>query len=585
MIDPLLTESEIDGPCNVAAALVEQALQQPHSPAIHYPVGVRSGTVQYRCASYAELDALSDSYARGLLHYGIQRGARVALMVPPGLDFFALFFALFKAGIVPVLIDPGIGLKPLKTCLAEAEPEAFIGITRAQLARIILRWSPHSIQRTVTLGPRLAWSGLSLRGLARRGGVTGPPVLADTQAEETAAILFTSGSTGIPKGVVYRHRHFTAQVDMLRSTFGMQRGEVDLATFPPFALFDPALGMTTVVPHMDPTRPAKANPAYLVQAIDRFAVTNVFGSPALLKVLGDHCREQQRQLPTLQRVLSAGAAVPADTVALMQRAIPTGGSVYTPYGATECLPVACISSHDMSPDLVAATQNGAGTCVGRPVVPNDVAILRLSDEAIETLRQEDLLPVGTVGEIIVHGPTATDRYWQRHEQTRLAKISDEQGRIWHRMGDAGYVDGQGRLWFCGRKSQRVRTPQGDLFADQIEAIFNTIEDIERSALVGVGEPGAQVAVLCIELRRGMKGRPRACRESVEQAVRAQAANHPKLLNLGGVLFHPGFPVDIRHNSKINRQALAAWAAKQCADDRSQHPVLSDFDTDANRRRP
>ena len=585
MTDPLHTEAKIDGPCNVAAALVEQARQQPHSPAIHYPVGVRNGTVQYRSASYAELDALSDSYARGLLNYGIQRGARVALMVPPGLDFFALFFALFKAGIVPVLIDPGIGMKPLKTCLAEAEPEAFIGITRAQLARIILRWSPHSIRRTVTLGPRLAWSGLSLRGLARRGGVTGPSVLADTQAEEIAAILFTSGSTGIPKGVVYRHRHFTAQVDMLRSTFGIQRGEVDLATFPPFALFDPALGMTTVVPHMDPTRPARANPAYLVQAIDRFSVTNVFGSPALLRVLGDHCRAQHRQLPTLRRVLSAGAAVPADTVALMQRAMPTGGSVYTPYGATECLPVACISSHDMSADLVAATRNGAGTCVGCPVIPNEVAILRLSDEAMETLCREDLLPVGAVGEIIVHGPTTTDRYWQRHEQTRLAKISDDQGRIWHRMGDAGYVDEQGRLWFCGRKSQRVRTPQGDLFADQIEAIFNTIGDIERSALVGVGAPGEQVAVLCVELRRGVKGRPPACKKAVEQAVRAKAADHSKLRSLGRVLFHPGFPVDIRHNSKINRQSLAAWAAKQCADNRPQRRALNDSDADANRRRP
>ncbi|MFN2286697.1 MAG: hypothetical protein ABR578_00030, partial [Chromatocurvus sp.] len=217
--------------------------------------------------------------------------------------------------------------------------------------------------------------------------------------------------------------------------------------------------------------------------------------------------------------------------------------------------------------------------------PNEVAILRLSDEAIETLCREDLLPVGAVGEIIVHGPTTTDRYWQRHEQTRLAKISDEQGRIWHRMGDAGYFDEQGRLWFCGRKSQRVRAPQGDLFADQIEAIFNTIEAIERSALVGVGAPGEQVAVLCVELRRGVKGRPPACKKAVEQAVRAKAADHSKLRSLGRVLFHPGFPVDIRHNSKINRQSLAAWAAKQCADNPPQRPGLRDFDTDANRRRP
>lgn len=575
-------EPENPGPCNVAAALVEQARRQPQRPAIYYPVGARKGRVDYRSATYAELDALSDCYARGLKQYGIERGARVALMVPPGLDFFALFFALFKAGIVPVLIDPGIGLKPLKTCLAEAEPEAFIGITRAQLARVILRWSPRSIRRNVTLGPRLGWGGLSLRGLARRGGVTGAPVLADTQAEEIAAILFTSGSTGIPKGVVYRHRHFTAQVDMLRATFGIEPGEVDLATFPPFALFDPALGMTTVVPYMDPTRPARANPDYLVQAIDRFSVTNVFGSPALLKVLGTHCREKQRQLPTLRRVLSAGAAVPADTVALMQRAMPADGRVYTPYGATECLPVACISSQDLSPELIAATREGAGTCVGRPVAPNEVAILRLCDEALETFAAGDLLPAGAVGEIIVHGPTTTDRYWRRSEQTRLAKTTDAQGRLWHRMGDAGYLDAQGRLWFCGRKSQRVRSAQGDLFADQIEAIFNTLDDVERSALVGIGEAGEQVPVLCLELRRTGSGQPAACRQTVEAAVRAKAAGHAALQNLGAVLFHPGFPVDIRHNSKINRQVLATWAARQCADGRlQQQPAVTDASTDVD----
>ncbi|MEQ8514556.1 MAG: AMP-binding protein, partial [Chromatocurvus sp.] len=286
MTDPQPAKAHLDGPCNVAAALAEQARAQPDTVAIHFPTGVRNGRVQYRSASYSQLNALSDRYARGLASYGIERGARVALMVPPGLEFFALFFALFKAGIVPVLIDPGIGLKPLKQCLGEAQPEAFIGITRAHLARVLLRWSPASIRRSVTLGPRLAWGGITLGGLARRGGATGQPVMADTRADETAAILFTSGSTGIPKGVVYRHRHFVSQVDMLGDTFDIRPGEIDLATFPPFALFDPALGMTTVVPHMDPTRPAKANPAYLVQAIEQFSVTNLFGSPALLKVLG-----------------------------------------------------------------------------------------------------------------------------------------------------------------------------------------------------------------------------------------------------------------------------------------------------------
>ncbi|EED33589.1 AMP-ligase [gamma proteobacterium NOR5-3] len=549
-------------PCNVAAALAEQARERPDSAAIHYPVGVRQGRVLYHSASYAKLDALSDCYARGLAHYGVERGARVALMVPPGLDFFALFFALFKAGIVPVLIDPGIGLKPLKQCLEEAEPEAFIGITKAQIARVLLRWSPQSIRRTVTIGPRLGWGGVTLADLARRGEGAGPPVLADTQPDETAAVLFTSGSTGIPKGVVYDHRHFVAQVEMLRNTFDIRPGEVDLATFPPFALFDPALGMTTVVPYMDPTRPAKANPRYLLQAIEQFSVSNIFGSPALLKVLGSYCEKHDQQLPTLKRVLSAGAAVPAQTVEKMQRAMTTGGRVYTPYGATECLPVAVISSAQMNPELVAATRTGRGTCVGYPVAPNQVKILRLTDEVVKQLHETDLLPAGELGEIIVQGPTTTERYWRRDAQTRLAKIVDENGGIWHRMGDAGYFDHEGRLWFCGRKSQRVQTASGDLFADQVEAIFNTVEGVERSALIGLGEPGQQVPVLCVELRRGHTASKATLEHAVAVAIREHATQHDSLRGLERVLFHPGFPVDTRHNSKIGREKLALWALKQ-----------------------
>ncbi len=551
-------------PCNVSAALVRQASERPDSPAIHVPDGVRGGTVRYRSATYAELDRLSDCYARGLLDYGIQRGARVALMVPPGLDFFALFFALFKAGIVPVLIDPGIGLKPLKQCLAEAEPEAFIGITRAQLARVLLRWAPGSIRRSVTVGPRLGWGGITLKNLAKRGRAEGPPVLADTQPEEMAAILFTSGSTGIPKGVIYTHRHFVAQVEMLRDTFGIEPGEVDLATFPPFALFDPALGMTTVVPHMDPTRPARANPRYLVQAIERFGVTNLFGSPALLKVLGRYAREQELRFPTVRRVLSAGAAVPPATVEMMQAALEETAEVHTPSGATECLPVANISSRTLTADLRERARNGAGTCVGTPVPPNDVAIMRLMDEAAEVLHPEDLLPAGETGEIIVSGPTTTAAYWRREEQTRLAKTRDDTGRLWHRMGDVGYFDDTGRLWYCGRKSQRVETPDGPLFADQVEAMFNDVEGVERTALVGIpgrtGPETKQEPILCVERREGTS----LSEAALTRTLLDRARTFPQLAQLQRVLFHPGFPVDIRHNAKIGREALGNWAREKLA---------------------
>jgi acyl-CoA synthetase (AMP-forming)/AMP-acid ligase II len=245
---------------------------------------------------------------------------------------------------------------------------------------------------------------------------------------------------------------------------------------------------------------------------------------------------------------------------MMQEAMSDDGLVHTPYGATECLPVASISSAEMTAELVAATRAGRGTCVGRPVAPNEVKILRLSDDVVEVLRAEDLLPAGEVGEIIVQGPTATDSYWRRETQTRLAKMTDDQERCWHRMGDAGYFDEEGRLWFCGRKSQRIQTARGDLFADQVESIFNGIEGVERTALVGLGQPGNQEPLLCVEMRQ--PGSNSALEASVKQAIIELAGQRESLRTLTKVLIHPGFPVDRRHNAKIGREALQRWAEAQ-----------------------
>ncbi len=552
------------GSCNVAGGLSWQAGQQGSAAAIHYPTGIRKvgarrGQIHYSDCSYSELNELSNTYARGLDEYGITRGMRAALMMPPGLDFFAMFFAMFKAGVVPVLIDPGIGLKPLKHCLAEAAPEAFIGVTRAQAARTVLRWAPETIQKMVTAGPKVGWGGITITQLARLGERTSGAVLESTWPGEMAAILFTSGSTGIPKGVVYRHRHFTAQVEMLQSTFGIRAGEVDLPTFPPFALFDPALGMTTVIPWMDPTRPARANPKLLVQAIERFGVTNVFGSPALLRVLGRYTSSRGIKLPKINRFISAGAAVPMEAVQTMKAAMRDDAQVFTPYGATECLPVASISSAELSDEVIEHTLRGDGICVGKAVLPNQVNIMVIKDEAVDHLDEQLLLPPGVTGEVIVHGPTTTDAYWQREEQTRLAKMTDDKGRIWHRMGDIGYLDESGRLWYCGRKSQRVKTSNDTLFPDQVEAVFNAHPEVFRTALVQADPVGRSGPVLCVEL----SSRPgKHQRERIRNDLLQIANSHKRLSAIETILFHPGFPVDIRHNSKIGREKLGLWAAEK-----------------------
>lgn len=558
-------------PCNIAAVLPRIAAERPGQPAMRCP-GSRGSDGQARydvVLTYGELDQRSDAIAAGLEAYGIRRGMRTVVMVRPSPEFFLLMFALFKLGAVPVLVDPGIDRAALKQCLDEAAPEAFIGIPLAQFGRRLFGWGQKSLRRVVTVGTRLwpLWGGETLARLERRGAARlaakaakGEPtgMLADTHGDEVAAILFTSGSTGVPKGVVYRHRHFLAQIALLREAFGIEAGGVDLPTFPPFALFDPALGLTSIIPDMDPTRPAKADPRTLHAAIRRFGVTQLFGSPALMRVLAEH----GEPLPTLRRVTSAGAPVPPDVVAAMRRLLPEDAQFWTPYGATECLPVAVVEARELETTRE-ATERGAGTCVGRPVPGNTVRILKITDEAIPYWREDLVVGPGVVGEITVAGPSATDEYFARPEATRLAKIrervSAREERIVHRMGDLGYFDAEGRLWFCGRKSHRVETAGGLMATEQIEPIFNTHRRVARTALVGLGQRGMQVPVLCVELKPGV---PEDEWVHVQAELERLAMRDAKTARIHHFLRHPGFPVDIRHNAKIGREALTAWAATQ-----------------------
>jgi len=538
-------------PCNIAAALPRLARERGAQVAMRCPG--RNGRYD-DALTYAQLDARSDAIAAGLATHGIVRGMRTVVMVRPTPDFFLLMFALFKAGAVPVLVDPGIDKRVLKQCLDEAQPEAFIGIPLAHLARSMLGWAKSARVRIST--GRHAWLADATLMQVEHAGADAASRLADTQPDDIAAILFTSGSTGVPKGVGYRHPHFVAQLTMLRDAFGIAPGGVDLPTFPPFALFDPALGVTSIIPDMDPTRPARADPRRLVRAIERFGVTQLFGSPALIAVLARH----GVKLPTLQRVLSAGAPVPAEIVAAMCALLPEDAQLWTPYGATECLPVAVIEGRELQV-MRARTESGAGTCVGRPVPPNEVRIIAIDDDAITRWSDALLVKPGQVGEITVAGPSATDSYFNRDAATRLAKIretsSDGSERIVHRMGDLGWVDDAGRLWFCGRKSQRVVTADSTLCAEQVEPVFNTHPDVRRTALVGIGVLGAQRPVLCVELRDGV-GRDAQARIAAELQRLGEGFVHTAKVET--FLFHPRFPVDIRHNAKIGREQLAAWAA-------------------------
>jgi acyl-CoA synthetase (AMP-forming)/AMP-acid ligase II len=546
---------------NVAMHLPAAACERPHALAVVCPTGRSRSRQAYTHLTCRQLDDESNRIARGLHSIGVRRGMRTVLMVPPSLEFFALTFALFKLGAVLVLIDPGMGARHLGRCLGEAEPEAYIGVRKAHVARLVLRWAP-SVRITVGVGSRL-FCQYSLQNVTTLGdselSTTNREVPADVAADDNAAILFTSGSTGIAKGAIYTHGIFAAQVDVLRRLYDIRPGEIDLATFPLFALFAPALGMTAVVPDMNPTRPARVHPPNIIRAIEDLGVSNLFGSPALLNALGRWGVRHHVKLPSLRRVVSAGAPVPAAVIERMTKMLNPEAEVFTPYGATECLPVASIGSREILAETRYKTDAGAGVCVGRPVPGVEVAIIPIGDEPIAAWDPSLALPTDQVGEITVSGPFVTTAYHARPQATRLAKIVEQSGTVWHRMGDVGYLDERGRLWFCGRKSHRVTTPVGTLYTIPVEAVFNTHPAVYRTALVGIGPPGKQTPIVCVELEESAR---RIDRKQLTRELLEIGAEHEHTRSVRTVLYHNSFPVDVRHNAKIFRERLTVWAAKR-----------------------
>jgi acyl-CoA synthetase (AMP-forming)/AMP-acid ligase II len=573
---------------NVADRLHEIAMQMPDSIAVACPrkwspayKSTRQGAsgASYATTTFAELDTDATRLARGLAAWGVPAGTRLALLVRPGIEFVTLVFALLRAGMVTILVDPGLGRRNLVRCLGEAEPEGFVAISLAQAMRALLRRKFPRARRNVTVGRRWFWGGLTLdqlRMLAIKhpaSSIQHPATLPD----DPAAIIFTSGSTGPPKGVLYTHRMFDTQVSEIQSMYDIEPGRVDLGCFPLFALFNSAMGVTTVFPDMDFSRPATADPKKLLAAANDWHVTQAFASPAVWRVVGDHCEKFGERIESLRHIFSCGAPVPASVLRKTLACVATGARMHTPYGATECLPVSTIEASEVLAETAAKTDEGAGVCVGHKFDSVDWRVIRITDEPIAIIDDAEELSLGEIGELIVCGPQASPTYVTRPEANAYSKISDsnKQSEIrnpkseigpWHRMGDVGYLDAEGRFWYCGRKAHRVETDDGTLFTECAEGIFKSSFKGLRSALVGVGPRGRQTPVLVVE--RDLKRLTKIRQQQILDFARSQ----PSTRLIKTILFHPKLPVDVRHNAKIIREQLATWAERQLRN--HQPPVPS-----------
>jgi acyl-CoA synthetase (AMP-forming)/AMP-acid ligase II len=498
---------------------------------------------------------------------GVSPGMRLVLMVRFSIEFVSLVFAAFKAGAVVVLVDPGMGLLNALNCLEEIEPEGFLAIPPVHAVRLLNRRRFRKARHNLTVGRRWFWGGPTYRALIK--GPWQPFEVARTSETDPAAVIFTSGSTGPPKGVLYEHGMFAAQVDLIRDHYRIEPGGIDLSGFPLFGLFNAAMGMTTVVPPMNPSKPARANPRRIVEAINDQSVIQSFGSPALWNRVSRYCEQHSIQLPTLRRVLSAGAPVPTVVLERMLNVLSHPEvEMHTPYGATEALPVCSISAKEVIETTSLRTRCGAGTCVGKPFPGVRIKIIEISDAPIRTLADAHELAMGQIGELVVQGPSITRQYVRRPDANALSKIADNPasgeiqgaGSFWHRMGDVGYLDDQERFWYCGRKSHIVTTSKGLLFTEPCEAIFNEHPHVFRSALVGVGPRAEQIPVMIVEPERGHFPLRSRDRRAFSTELRDLAAANPLTLDIQTILFHRSLPVDVRHNSKINREHLALWAA-------------------------
>jgi acyl-CoA synthetase (AMP-forming)/AMP-acid ligase II len=500
---------------------------------------IRSRRGTSRTTTRGELVRDCHRLAGTLYEAGVRPGHKAVVMTRDAYDLTTLAYALGVLGAVPVLIEPRA---EVGRCLEDVAPDVFIGEPLAHLGRRVLGWGRGHVRVPLVTGagPRVLGERVAPNGAPSTGS---PPFLRpdERDGDALALIAFTSGSTGRPKGAEYRHATLAGQIDALKTLLDPRPDDVLLAGFLPVALLGPLLGPVTVAPAVNHLAPARTPPRELVGPILRHRVTTILASPAVLTLIAGHCVRHRLTLPPVRRILSFGAPLRTRLADALRAVVPGDAEILSVYGATECLPVSALDDHALRAARADPPAGHAGTCLGRPLPGVHARILDADATGL--------------GEIAVAGPTVSPAYHARPDADAATKSVTDHG-VLHRTGDLGRLDDEGRLWFLGRKAHLVVGAGFTLPTEDVEAAADTAPGVRRTALVGAGPAVCQLPVLCVELRRG------AVRADALAAVRAVLRDHPDGHRVGAVLPHPGFPVDPRHNSKIDRMRLAGWATRR-----------------------
>ena len=558
---------------NIFDRFEQNAINHPDKPAFIY-----FEKENWKTLTYKDILDKTQRFLRGLEAGPYTPGMFAAVMTPPSADFFPFALALLKFGIIPILLEPAIGIKKIGEILQESKPDIFIGNGLTHALRVVFGWGKDSVKHNLTIhnvkSQKSNFAQLPITNYQLPITPTSP-----------AAIIYTSGSTGLPKGAVYTQENLAAQLELLKNTFNITPEEIDLPAFPLYALIDLLLGVTSVIPDITFPIPRKTDPAKVISAIQTFNVTNMFASPVVLEILSSFAENNNSSshpnvLSSLKRIITAGAPATIDLQRRFRHLLADHTSLYGIYGATETLPIAKVESREVFA-LEEKTQNGAGICLGKTIEGVTVRIIPITDEPIPEWQDSLTVKPNIVGEITAQSGATTRGYLNRPESNRISKIlchfeegarpneaisglgheiasgyrpRNDEVEVIHRMGDVGYFDEEGRLWYCGRKSHRVITKDDVLFTEQIENIFNAHPQVFRTALVGVdGEP-----MLWVELQKGVKTR----KEKIIAELKALAAAHPQSSRIRTFLFIKKFPTDVRHNSKIIREKLTELATRK-----------------------
>lgn len=532
---------------NVVRYLEARAYEHPDRVAL-----VEAGEDGDESWSFGELKARADWMAAGLRAEGVGAGDRVIIMVPMSLRLYQVLLGVLEIGAVAVFADPWVGVRGLAAFSSYAEPVGFVGVGKSHVVRLF-DGSLRTLPVTVTTGSRL-WCIPARQCWEEVLRYEGPVELFDNEPDDTALITFTSGSSGEPKGANRTHNFLSAQHEALNAEFPYGNDDVDMPTFPVFSLNNLANGVTTVIPQIDFRRVADAEGAAILRQMKRYEVTTSTGSPPFFDRLCDALEESGEHL-SLRRVLTGGAPVSDAQLRRWRRLMPDT-QIIVIYGSTEAEPVAHIEAEERL--RLSDDDERPGFCVGSPVGAVEARVIEITHEPVELDEGGwSALEVdpGEIGELVVCGEHVCEGYFRNPAATAENKIADGNGTLWHRMGDTGYFDDEGRFWLTGRVHSTIVRDGRAIQAQVVEQLaMRDGEHFEKVAAVGVpDEELGERLVLVAEVADNTDVNVLTEDVLVDQVRRrVEVAGYPVD---EVVLRREAIPVDPRHNSKIDYGAL------------------------------